>query len=284
MEATFCFVDLAGFSALTEAHGDQAAADLVLRFTTLVETAVETRGRLVKTIGDVVLIALPSPSSGIDFIAHLCRPVARERDFPIIRAGLHPWRGGRAWSRCLRSGGELGCPGRRPGSWRSGACDGARDAARAAGLLVEPLGPVRLHNVRDSVELFSVDITGAVADVIDPVCRMRVVPEQAVGCLRVGGIPYWFCSLQCAGLFAASPDAYATHALRRGSGRTAWPVGHYRRVRAPCGAAIERVRRGAIDHGPKDGQRIGPRASRRRPARRRRVRAHRRSGALGVVG
>lgn len=32
VEATFCFVDLAGFTALTEAHGDDAAADLIARF------------------------------------------------------------------------------------------------------------------------------------------------------------------------------------------------------------------------------------------------------------
>jgi adenylate cyclase len=31
-QATFVFADIAGFSALTEAHGDERAADLVAQF------------------------------------------------------------------------------------------------------------------------------------------------------------------------------------------------------------------------------------------------------------
>ena len=29
IEATFCFVDIAGYTALTDTHGERAAADLV---------------------------------------------------------------------------------------------------------------------------------------------------------------------------------------------------------------------------------------------------------------
>ncbi len=38
IEATFCFVDVAGFTALTEAHGDLAAADIIGRFAELVSS------------------------------------------------------------------------------------------------------------------------------------------------------------------------------------------------------------------------------------------------------
>ncbi len=41
MEATFCFVDLTGFTALTEAHGDHAAADLAARFGAAVDASLE---------------------------------------------------------------------------------------------------------------------------------------------------------------------------------------------------------------------------------------------------
>jgi len=60
VEATFCFVDVAGFSALTEAHGDTAAADLLERFTALANGALGDEGRLVKTIGDAVLVTTVS--------------------------------------------------------------------------------------------------------------------------------------------------------------------------------------------------------------------------------
>lgn len=56
MEATFGFVDLAGFTALTEAHGAEAAADCVHRFVRSVEEALADEGRLIERIGDAVFV------------------------------------------------------------------------------------------------------------------------------------------------------------------------------------------------------------------------------------
>ena len=51
------------------------------------------------------------------------------------------------------------------------------EAVRAQCIEVAKLGAFTLRNVRDPVELFAVNCAGAVtADVIDPVCRMRVQP------------------------------------------------------------------------------------------------------------
>ena len=51
-EATYDFADLAGFTALTEAHGDQEAADLVDRFCRAVRAELPAcEGLHVKTIG-----------------------------------------------------------------------------------------------------------------------------------------------------------------------------------------------------------------------------------------
>ena len=49
--ATFLFADLAGFTALTEAHGDEEAADLVGAFCSEVRHVVGDRGSVVKSIG-----------------------------------------------------------------------------------------------------------------------------------------------------------------------------------------------------------------------------------------
>jgi YHS domain-containing protein len=49
---TFLFADLSGFTALTEAHGDEQAADLVARFCVAVRQLLdEHRAHEVKTIG-----------------------------------------------------------------------------------------------------------------------------------------------------------------------------------------------------------------------------------------
>ena len=71
------------------------------------------------------------------------------------------------------------------------------------------LGMFRLRNVRDPIQIFSIECEGAVTtSVIDPVCRMRVNPDHAPGRLRHEGVDFCFCSLACAALFAASPESY----------------------------------------------------------------------------
>ena len=82
------------------------------------------------------------------------------------------------------------------------------DAARSSGISLTPLGPVSLRNVREAVELFALGLAPEAHEVIDPVCRMRVTPENAAGRFRIEGADYWFCSLDCVRSFTAAPDAY----------------------------------------------------------------------------
>ena len=81
--------------------------------------------------------------------------------------------------------------------------------AAAAGIEVGSIGQTSLRNLLEPVELFVLDLAaGRREDVIDPVCRMRVLPESAPGHLRFADRDFWFCSLECAGRFAATPAAY----------------------------------------------------------------------------
>jgi class 3 adenylate cyclase len=67
LDCTIAFVDLAGFTALTEAHGDKQAADLAERFLELARNALGRSHRLVKVIGDAVMFASGSAVDGTDF-------------------------------------------------------------------------------------------------------------------------------------------------------------------------------------------------------------------------
>src|SRR3954469_5380805 len=61
--ATFLFADIAGFTALTEAHGDEEAADLVADFCRAVQAELPAYGGVhLKTIGDALM--LRGPDSG----------------------------------------------------------------------------------------------------------------------------------------------------------------------------------------------------------------------------
>lgn len=79
------------------------------------------------------------------------------------------------------------------------------EAARESGLAVRSLGVVQLKNLRQSLELFSLEAgSGVTAEVIDPVCRMRVVPETAAAHLELDGQSQWFCSRECLKIFLES--------------------------------------------------------------------------------
>lgn len=57
-------MDLAGFSALTDTHGDETGADLVERFAAVVEASLGDDGRLVAGGGDAVRIVTREPEAG----------------------------------------------------------------------------------------------------------------------------------------------------------------------------------------------------------------------------
>src|SRR5271166_1550137 len=76
IEATFGFIDLAGFTALTEAHGDLDAADMATRFADIAREALRGGDRLVKTIGDGVLVTSPTPSTALDLVERILMAAA----------------------------------------------------------------------------------------------------------------------------------------------------------------------------------------------------------------
>lgn len=66
VDATYVFADIAGFTALTEAHGDQDAAALVADFCRAVRAELPASGGSeVKTIGDARDAGDPRPRRAI---------------------------------------------------------------------------------------------------------------------------------------------------------------------------------------------------------------------------
>ena len=71
--------------------------------------------------------------------------------------------------------------------------------------------PVELRNVPEPVELFAAVSIGEARQATlpcDPVCRMAVDPDRAVGRLVYEDTTYFFCSLACAAQFAQHPARY----------------------------------------------------------------------------
>lgn len=202
MQATFAFLDLAGFTALTETHGDEAAAALVQRFADVVADAVGDDARLVSLIGDGAFVVAASPAHAIRVLQRLLHRMRNEPDFPMLRAGLHH---GEAATRGDQFyGNAVNVAARIAGYARGGqvlCSETVLPAARAAGVPASSLGRVGLKNLREPFELFALDMaTDAGSDTVDPVCRMRVSRESAIH-LELEGAEHWFCSRECLGVF-----------------------------------------------------------------------------------
>jgi adenylate cyclase len=212
--ATFLFADIAGFTALTEAHGDEQAVQLVEDFASAVQAELPpVDGEYVKTVGDALMLRVPDPADAVRLGLWITRNALRGHQAPSVRVGCNH---GSAVERAgdyfgttinvaarvsaLARGGELLVTGNT-----------AALAPDLEGVLYESRGRQALRNVAEPVEIFAVVGVDENADhlAIDPVCQMAVDPERAVGRLTLEGKAYYFCSLTCVAAFAQHSERYA---------------------------------------------------------------------------
>jgi adenylate cyclase len=86
---TFLFTDLVGFTALTEADGDDRAADLALEFYRRVRVLLPPhRGEEVKTIGDAVMVRCEDPGLAIKLGLRIVNELEAVPGFPPVRVGM----------------------------------------------------------------------------------------------------------------------------------------------------------------------------------------------------
>jgi adenylate cyclase len=208
IEATFGFIDMAGFTALTEAHGDFDAADLATRFAYLTSDALAEGDRLIKTIGDAVLVTSATPAGALDLIERLLALAADDASLPSLRAGFHHGpavqRDGDVYGAAVNLAARVAAE-----AYAGEVLATATIAAVAGerGLPVIEIGAVPLKNVKDATVLWSLGfMVGAMESAIDPVCQAIVDRRTAAGHLRHERKMYWFCSLTCAAAFASNPQ------------------------------------------------------------------------------
>lgn len=213
IEATFCFVDIAGYTALTETHGEHAAADLLDEFGELIRTSVEPLGQLQSLTGDCAFLVFADPLIAKNALSALYKAIADRRHFPVVRAGMH-------------HGGALVRGDRHFGSTVNLAARVAAQATggqilctkRVADTLIEAQipdveiahqGAFLLRNLPQPVDLYELVLSGCAREyAIDPVCKMQVDKRRAAGDLHFEKKTYWFCSLSCAERFARQPSSY----------------------------------------------------------------------------
>jgi len=209
----FAFVDLAGYTALTEAHGDEDAAEVAARFYEIARAAAHGGTRVVKRIGDAVMLVGDNATECTRAVLRMFEQAAAQDDFLGLRSGIH------AGPAVERDGDFFGASvnlaARYAAYARAGEilCGQSVAAAleHAPDLCIERLGLVTLKNIKDDVELFSILVPSlaAIRDfaAVDPVCQMRVA-RSAARRVNHGGREYRFCSEGCAAEFESAPERY----------------------------------------------------------------------------
>src|SRR6476619_7109208 len=87
-EATFLFADIAGFTALTEAHGDEQAVQLVEEFANAVRAELPpVDGEYVKAVGDALMLRVPDPGDAVRLGLWITRSAMSGHQAPSVRVG-----------------------------------------------------------------------------------------------------------------------------------------------------------------------------------------------------
>jgi class 3 adenylate cyclase len=203
VERCFGFVDLCGFTAFTERHGDEQTVLMLAQLrTTLRETAARRGVRIVKWLGDGAMLS----STMVDAVVGLVLEV-RERlqasDSPQLRVGLD------VGPVIMFEGDDyIG----RPVNCAARLCDVAAEGQVLAttgvayGLppwvVARPVTAAKVAGFREPVQAVELDVAPAGSDesVVDPVCGLRIPAWAAV--VAPGGER--FCSVACAGIEPAA--------------------------------------------------------------------------------
>ncbi len=85
----FLIADLAGYTALTDTHGDSAAVKIVDRYLEIVNNSIADKANLVDRVGDEVLIQSGSADEILKTGINIIRAINSENHFPSVHAGIH---------------------------------------------------------------------------------------------------------------------------------------------------------------------------------------------------
>jgi adenylate cyclase len=152
MRVAIAFADLAGYTRLTEEAGEEQAVDVVERFVASVEVSLPEDARVIKTIGDVVLVVGSDPGALADWAVGYQRLMGGRRPRPRIgmHAGAALYRDGDYYGRAVNLAARVAA--RAAG----GEVLVTRPVVEAAGdrLRFDHIGEVKLKGFNEATELF----------------------------------------------------------------------------------------------------------------------------------
>jgi class 3 adenylate cyclase len=150
-----CFLDLSGYTRLTEERGDAAAADLAGRLSRLVNrTSGQHGGKPIKWLGDGVMFHFREPGSGVRAAIEMVEGV-KEAGLPPAHVGLHAgpvlFQEGDYFGRTVNIASRIADYARQGEVLVSDEVVAA--ASSIDGVTFDPIGPVELKGLTEAVSL-----------------------------------------------------------------------------------------------------------------------------------
>jgi class 3 adenylate cyclase len=150
-----CFLDITGYTRLTQERGDAAAAELAAQLGRIVpRTAVRHRGRPVKWLGDGVMLHFPNAADGVVGALEMVRAVD-EAGLPPAHVGLHVgpviFQEGDYYGSTVNVASRISD---HAGPGQVLVSQAVVDAASGAGVVFREVGPVELKGVAGAMPLF----------------------------------------------------------------------------------------------------------------------------------
>lgn len=151
VRVAICFADLAGYTRLTEEDGEESALGTVERFVQTVEDTLPDSARIIKTLGDAVMVVAPDAATLTEWAVGF-QELQAER--PLPRIGIHVgsvlYRDGDYFGRAVNLASRVGA--------RAAGREVlvTRDVVDAGSphLAFQRVGEVRLKGFTDATELY----------------------------------------------------------------------------------------------------------------------------------
>ena len=213
IEVILLVADLSGYTALTEAHGNISAAKVVNRYTEIAKESLYEGTRIIERVGDEILIAGTDAVGIIKTALKLVHKVETEPFFPTVHAGIHAGKvleqEGHYFGSALNIASRVASHARGCQILCTNAV--AEMAGEMEDIKYEAVGEVNFKNIFEPVALFEIitDCRKLEINVVDPVCRMFIIPESASAQVTFKGNNYYFCSFECAKKFTNRPNLFA---------------------------------------------------------------------------
>jgi adenylate cyclase len=149
-----CFLDISGYTRLTEEHGDEAAAELATRLSALVrQRAEQHRGKVVRWLGDGVMFFFREPGRAVIGAIEMMEDLAGE-GLPPAHVGVHAGpvvtQGGDYFGRTVNVAARI-ADYARPGELL--VSREVVDASDVDGVAFDEVGPVELKGLASPITL-----------------------------------------------------------------------------------------------------------------------------------